>query len=48
VSDGGSPYEVWRRGLRRLTLSTNLSDGQAGVLKPLINDIDRLMEKEIA
>jgi predicted ATPase len=48
VSDGGSPYEVWRRGLRRLTLSTSLSDAQAGVLKPLINDIDRLMEKEIA
>jgi tetratricopeptide (TPR) repeat protein len=47
VSDGGSPYEVWRRGLRRLALSTPLTDAQAGVLKPLIPDIDRLLEREI-
>lgn len=48
VSDGGSPYEVWRRGLRRLALAVPLTDAQAGVLKPLIPDIDRLLEREIA
>lgn len=47
VSDGGSPYEVWRRGLRWLALSTDLNDDQAGVLKPLITDIDRMLEREI-
>jgi predicted ATPase len=47
VSDGGSPYEIWRRGLRRLALSVVLTDMQAGILKPLIADIDRLLEREI-
>ncbi len=48
ISDGGSPYEVWRRGLRRLVVTNDISDEQAGILKPLIGDIDRLLEKNVA
>ncbi len=48
VSDGGRLYDVWRRGLRQLALSANITDQQAGILKPVIPDIDRLLEREIA
>jgi hypothetical protein len=48
VSNGGSPYDVWRRGLRQLTLGASLTDEQASVLKPLVPDIERLLEREIS
>lgn len=41
--EGGAPYQVWRDVLRRLCLHVNLSPLEAGVLKPLVPDIERLM-----
>ncbi|HLV37162.1 MAG TPA: AAA family ATPase, partial [Spirillospora sp.] len=48
VSNGGSPYEMWREPLRRLVLETDLTDSEASVLKSLIPDISRLLERPIA
>ncbi|HEX2619747.1 MAG TPA: protein kinase, partial [Phototrophicaceae bacterium] len=48
VEGGGLPYQLWRDPLRRLILSTNLSDLEAGVLKPLIPDVGQLLGREIA
>lgn len=47
VSAGGAPYQIWRPILRRLALSVDLSDYEAGVLKPLVPDIANLLGRPI-
>ncbi|MBC8170998.1 MAG: serine/threonine-protein kinase PknK, partial [Anaerolineae bacterium] len=47
VADGGLPYQLWRDPLRRLALTTDLNDLEAGVLKDLIPDINKLLERDI-
>jgi serine/threonine protein kinase/tetratricopeptide (TPR) repeat protein len=48
VEGGGLPYQLWREPLRKLVLSTVLSDLEAGILKEVIPDIDTLLGREIA
>jgi tetratricopeptide (TPR) repeat protein/tRNA A-37 threonylcarbamoyl transferase component Bud32 len=43
VAEGGLAYQIWRPILRWLTLVTNLSDLEAGVLKPFVADIENLI-----
>jgi eukaryotic-like serine/threonine-protein kinase len=47
VEGGGLPYQLWRAPLRRLTLSAELSDLEAGILKELIPDIATLLGRDI-
>jgi len=47
ISEGSTPYQVWREPLRRLVLSTELEDDDASVLKNLVQDIDTLLERPI-
>jgi tetratricopeptide (TPR) repeat protein len=47
VSTGGSPYQVWRSVLRWMPLLTTLDDVEAGVLKPLVPDIEKLVGREV-
>ncbi len=47
VEGGGLPYQLWRRPLRRLALSTDLSDLEAGILKEIVPDIATLLERAI-
>ena len=47
VKGGGVPYQVWRNIMRRLCLMVELSELEARVIKPLIPDIERLLEKQI-
>jgi len=47
VSEGRSPYQVWRDPLRRLALATELEDEAAAVLKPLVPDIADLVGRQI-
>ncbi|HEX2621092.1 MAG TPA: tetratricopeptide repeat protein, partial [Phototrophicaceae bacterium] len=47
VEGGGLPYQLWRDPLRRLVLAVELSDLEAGILKPLIPDLDDLLERGI-
>lgn len=47
VSDGGTPYQVWREPVRRLVLETDLSDTEAAILSPLVPDISRLLKRPI-
>jgi hypothetical protein len=48
ISDGSSPYEDWRPVLRWLVLLTRVSDFEAGVLKPLVPDIEALLQRPVA
>ncbi len=45
---GGLPYQLWRDPTRRLVLSVEVSDLEAGILKPLVPDIERLLERTVA
>jgi tetratricopeptide (TPR) repeat protein len=45
VTEGGSPYYLWREALRWLAMTTPLSDLEASVLKILIPDIAALTGK---
>lgn len=48
VSEGGSPYQAWREPLRRLVLATpDLADREASILKPLISDLEMLIERSV-
>jgi tetratricopeptide (TPR) repeat protein len=47
VSDGGSPYQMWREPVRRLILETDINDAESSVLKPLVPDISRLLDRPI-
>ncbi|MEP7286085.1 MAG: protein kinase [Chloroflexota bacterium] len=47
ISEGGGLYYIWRPILRWLCLSVELSDLEAGVLKPLIPDLEALLDRSI-
>ena len=47
AADGGLPYQLWRGAVPRLVLETDLTDFEAGILKPLAPDIDALLERDI-
>lgn len=47
-ADNGQPFMLWRNVLRRLVLSTPLELQDLSVLKDILPDLDRLLEREIA
>jgi tetratricopeptide (TPR) repeat protein len=47
VSEGESPYQVWREVLRRLALVADLKEEEASVLKPLVPEIGDFMAREV-
>lgn len=47
VAEGGLSYQLWRDSLRRLALTTEPSDADAGVLKQIIPDIGELLGRHI-
>ncbi|MDZ4771171.1 MAG: protein kinase [Chloroflexota bacterium] len=47
VEGGGLLYQVWREPLRRLALTTPLTDLQAGILSDIVPDLDRLLDRRI-
>lgn len=47
VEDGGLPYALWRGIVRELLLLTQVTGGQAAVLKALVPDIDDLLGRPI-
>jgi tetratricopeptide (TPR) repeat protein len=48
VSEGGSPYHVWRDAVSGLILRVDINDQQAGVLKAIVPDIVRLLGRPVA
>ncbi len=48
VEGGGLPYQLWREVLRRLILGSDLSNLEAGILKEIVPDIDKLIERPVA
>lgn len=45
--EGGVPYQLWRDILRPLVISTPLTDLEAGVLRDLVPDIERLVGRKV-
>jgi eukaryotic-like serine/threonine-protein kinase len=43
VSEGGAVYELWRQPLRLLCLEQPPNDEEAGILKPIIPDLETLL-----
>jgi len=48
ISEGGSPYQLWREVVRWLALTSDLEEREASVLKPLVPDIADLLGREVA
>jgi tetratricopeptide (TPR) repeat protein len=48
VSEGGTPYQLWREPLRWLAIFCDPDEYEAGVLRPLVPDIGALLEREVA
>jgi len=44
VEEGGSSYQIWRDVLRYMCLETEVTEMEASILKPLVPDIDKLLE----
>lgn len=47
VSTGSAPFQVWRNVLHWMPLLTTLDDLEAGVLKALVPDIEKLIGREV-
>jgi tetratricopeptide (TPR) repeat protein len=47
VRGGGVPYQLWREPVRRLLLTTDIDDLDAGILKEIIPDIEHLLGRAI-
>jgi tetratricopeptide (TPR) repeat protein len=47
IESGGPPYHLWRAPLRRLVVSTPLSDLDASVIKEIVPDIERLLGRSV-
>jgi predicted ATPase len=47
VSSGQRPYQMWIEPLRLLALSTDLSDFEAGVLKEVVPELEKTLQRAI-
>jgi predicted ATPase len=47
VAEGGLPYQLWRDPVRRLILSTDLTDIEASILKEIVPDIGALRGRAV-
>lgn len=47
ISEGGLPYNLWRDAMRRLSLSTELTDAEVAVLKEIVTDIETLIGRTV-
>jgi serine/threonine protein kinase/Tfp pilus assembly protein PilF len=45
--DGNLPYQLWRDVIRRLLLSVQVTDFEAGIIKEIVPDIERLLGRSI-
>ncbi|MBI5927815.1 MAG: tetratricopeptide repeat protein [Chloroflexi bacterium] len=48
VAEGGLPYDVWHDPLRRLALTSDVTDVEAGILQDLITDVEDLIGRKVA
>ncbi|MCU0498303.1 MAG: protein kinase [Anaerolineae bacterium] len=47
ISEGGSPYQLWRDLFRELALYADLTDTEAGMIKVLMPNIEQWLDREI-
>ena len=48
VEGGGLPFQLWRQIVRRILLVVEVTDSQAGIVKDIVPDIERLLRRDIA
>ncbi len=48
VAEAGAPYHLWREPVRRLALSTELNDLEAGVLMEIVPDLGDLLGRAVS
>ncbi len=48
IAEGGLPFQLWRGLLRHLVITIELSDLEAGILKPVVPDIAKLLGRPVA
>ena len=48
VEGGGLPYQLWREPVKQLVLAAEPQDFAAGVLKGIVPNIDRLLERAVS
>ncbi|GAB4526157.1 MAG: hypothetical protein OHK0046_42740 [Anaerolineae bacterium] len=48
VEGGGLPYQIWRDVMRRLVISVEVTDQEAGILKEIVPDIADLLGRPVA
>ena len=47
IVEEGAPYQLWRTIVPSLIINSDLSDLEAGILKPIVSDIDRLLGRVV-
>lgn len=47
AAEGGLPFHLWRELMRRMALTTEISDLDAGILKDIVPDIENLLRRQI-
>jgi serine/threonine protein kinase/tetratricopeptide (TPR) repeat protein len=47
ISGGGLPFQLWRDIVRRLVLSTDITDSHASVLSEIVPDISELLNRDL-
>lgn len=47
ITEGGLPFQIWRDAVRRLVLEVTPTDADASILKSIVPDIGKLLEREI-
>lgn len=47
IREAGNPFQIWREIVRRLCLMVDLTDFQAAILKPVVPEITRLLDREV-
>jgi tetratricopeptide (TPR) repeat protein len=48
ITEGGAAFQLWREVLQRLLLMTPVEDYEASILKALVPDIERLLERPVS
>lgn len=47
VLEGGLPYRLWRKPVRHLALATNPDDLDAAIIKDIVPDLDRILDRTL-
>ncbi|MEM7533863.1 MAG: AAA family ATPase [Chloroflexota bacterium] len=47
IAEGGSPFQLWRNVISHLALHTSLSDLETGILKEVVPELERILNRSL-